>query len=127
MIRANEETFETIRKLDTSIHIWKFFPTPLRSRFFRAQDLVTEWEKDKNHDRYLCFIVIFFKLYDRIVEKYINQALEVKKKLQTDRVGDLSILQQFLLRGMTSKEVTTMVIDMLSAGIDTVISFSSDI
>ena len=42
MIRANEETFETIRQLDTSFPIWKIISTPTRSRFFKAQDCVTE-------------------------------------------------------------------------------------
>ena len=61
-------------------------------------------------------------MYDRIVEKYINQALKVKQKSAVNN-GEVSILQQFLLRGMTPKDVTTMVIDMLSAGIDTVINY----
>ena len=46
--------------------------------------------------------------------------MESINKRTADLDGDISILEQLLLRGMTLKEATVMVVDFFLAGIDTV-------
>ena len=46
--------------------------------------------------------------------------MEAIKNRPADADGDVSILEELLIRGMTLKEATVMVVDMLMAGIDTV-------
>ena len=46
--------------------------------------------------------------------------MEAIKNRPADADGDVSILEELLIRGMTLKEATVMVVDLFLAGIDTV-------
>ena len=55
--------------------------------------------------------------------KYINKTLEAIKNRPADSEEDPSILEEILIRGMSPKDAMVMVVDMLMAGIDTVLKF----
>ena len=63
--------------------------------------------------------IILFS-YTSTTIKYVNQTLEKIKNRPADSDDDVSILEELLIRGMTLKEATVMVADLLLAGIDTV-------
>lgn len=52
--------------------------------------------------------------------KYVQRTLDVMKQRPADSEEDPSILEEFFLRGMSTKDAVVMAIDMLMAGIDTV-------
>ncbi|XP_013792529.1 probable cytochrome P450 301a1, mitochondrial, partial [Limulus polyphemus] len=76
--------------------LWKFFPTRSWKRFVNAQDVFTETAMD-----------------------YLNKALErIKVSAQEDR--EMTFLETMLSKKqMDSRDVITMILDMLMAGIDT--------
>lgn len=57
----------------------------------------------------------------RTAIKYLNKTLDDIKKRPADSEEDPSILEELLLRGMSKKDAIVIVVDMLMAGIDTVV------
>ncbi|XP_046635706.1 probable cytochrome P450 49a1 [Daphnia pulicaria] len=94
MIDAANFSFSAINELEHKFPFWKFFVTPMLRKLYDAQDFFTE-----------------------TTIKYINQTVEALKGSSFDSY--LSIIEQLLVNGMNPSDVTTMVIDMLMAGVDT--------
>lgn len=66
-------------------------------------------------------MVLFFNDSTRTAIKYLNKTLDDIKKRPADSEEDPSILEDLLLRGMSKKDAIVIVVDMLMAGIDTVV------
>ena len=66
--------------------------------------------------------MVIASLLTRTSIKYINKTLEDIKNRPADSDEDPSILEELLIRGMPPEEAIVMVVDMLMAGIDSVIS-----
>jgi len=66
-------------------------------------------------------LVSFFNDSTRTAIKYLNKTLDDIKKRPADSEEDPSILEELLLRGMSKKDAIVIVVDMLMAGIDTVV------
>ncbi|EFX79020.1 hypothetical protein DAPPUDRAFT_305015 [Daphnia pulex] len=96
MISAANLSFAAVNELEYGLPLWKYFSTPKLRSLYEAQDFFTD-----------------------TALKYVQQTLEVMTNRPADSDEDPSILEEFFIRGMSLKDATGMVIDMLMAGIDT--------
>lgn len=96
MISAANLSFTAVNELEYGLPVWKYISTPKLRRLYEAQDFFTD-----------------------TALKYVKQTIEMMKHKPADSEEDPSILEEFFIRGMSVKDATVMVIDMLMAGIDT--------
>ncbi|CAG0884942.1 unnamed protein product, partial [Darwinula stevensoni] len=98
MIGAVNDMLAAVNKTEFgALPWWKFFPTPSWKKLVQSQRTHTE-----------------------ISLKFIDQSMKALKERRADEDRDPSVLEILLSRtDLTQKEVLVMILDMLSAGIDT--------
>nr|XP_053633245.1 probable cytochrome P450 49a1 isoform X1 [Cherax quadricarinatus] len=102
MIKLVNELFTSLVDVEISLHIWKLFPTPA----FR--------KLRKTHQEFLNLDKC------RIADKNIREteAALLAKEPSDDR--ELTLMEGLLLKpGLSRKDVVTLILDMLFAGVDT--------
>ncbi|KAG7158381.1 probable cytochrome P450 49a1 [Homarus americanus] len=97
LINLVNEIFIDINHLEFNLHIWEVFPTPTYKKL------------KNNHEEFL-------KLADRNIRE--TEASLLAQAPDDDR--ELTLMEALLLKpGLTRKDVVTLILDMLFAGIDT--------
>lgn len=132
MIDAANFSFVAVNDLEHNLPLWKLFVTPLLRKLYDAQDFITEWVSNPDY-RQMQFRLKteikndLFKInktdfwFNSTTIKYINRTVKALKASSPENQNeDLSIIEELLVRGMSPSSVTTTVIDLLMAGVDTV-------
>ncbi|KAK7082035.1 hypothetical protein SK128_010802, partial [Halocaridina rubra] len=97
LITETNKIFELLSRIEFGPHLWRFFPTPAYSKL------------KKSHNEFL-----------RVAHKNILETEARLKAKDPSSEDELTLMEILLLTpGLTRRDVVTLILDMLLAGIDT--------